>query len=67
MSLFCNLQSPGDDVDTHSGSHDLSIVPEPLYAQVNKNKRRNDDYGRGASGNGAILDGSGAQGADSWV
>ncbi|XP_076450470.1 uncharacterized protein LOC143286689 isoform X3 [Babylonia areolata] len=63
VPLFPNL--PPGAAEADQSSQELSTVPEPLYAQVNKGRRRNEDYGRQG---GVMMDGSGGQGgADSWV
>ncbi|XP_025087808.1 armadillo repeat protein deleted in velo-cardio-facial syndrome homolog isoform X2 [Pomacea canaliculata] len=74
VPLFPNLPpSRGGDRAQQEPSptpQDLSTVPEPLYAQVNKGRRRHDDYTQAAGGGSSavILDASGGQGgADSWV
>lgn len=64
VPLFPNLP-PGAGEPDRSPQQDLSAVPEPLYAQVKKDRRRNDDYART---NGGMMEGAGGQGgADSWV
>ncbi|KAL8618746.1 hypothetical protein ACOMHN_015156 [Nucella lapillus] len=65
VPLFPNLP-PGASESDHPGQ-ELTTVPEPLYAQVNKGRRRNDDYARQGGGGGIAMEGSGGQGADSWV
>ncbi|XP_070200650.1 splicing regulator ARVCF-like isoform X2 [Littorina saxatilis] len=63
VPLFPNLP-PGASAQDLSSQQDLTVVAEPLYAQVNKGRRRNDDYARQG---GPVMDAGGQGGADSWV